>query len=119
MDKTEKNEFLGWFCQNLRKARKAKGYSQEKLCEIAEINLSHYGAVERGESAITVLKLYQITSALDIPMKSLFSSEPGRLIGEDEDSLERLVGFLRGREPRDLELFTEILKRLMEWKSLT
>ncbi len=116
MDRNETNQWLGWFCQNLRKARKAKGYSQEKLCEIAGINLSHYGAVERGESTITIQKLYQITSALDIPMRSLFSGEPGRAVGENADSLNRLIEFLRGRDVGDIELFSEILPRLVEWK---
>lgn len=40
------------------------------------MDLSYYGAVERGERAITILKLSQITNALGIPMRNLFSGEP-------------------------------------------
>ena len=116
MDRSRKIDSLGWFCENLRRARKAKGYSQEMLCEIAGINLSHYGAVERGESAITVQKLFQITTALNIPIRHLFSGEPGRTADEREDNMERLIQFLRGLDPNDLELFNEILPRLVEWK---
>ncbi|MBC8420116.1 MAG: helix-turn-helix transcriptional regulator [Desulfobacterales bacterium] len=117
VDRARKTEPLRWFCQNLKRARKAKGYSQETLCEIAGIDLSHYGAVERGERAITIQKLFQITTALNIPMRYLFSGEPGRPSNENEDSFERLVEFLRGRDAKELELFNEILPRLIEWKS--
>jgi len=117
VDKARKIELLRWFCQNLRRARKAKGHSQEKLCEIAGIDLSHYGAVERGERAITIQKLFQITTALNIPMRYLFSGEPGHPANENEDSLERLIEFLRSRNVEDLDLFNEILPRLIEWKS--
>ena len=116
MDRARKIELLRWFCQNLRRVRKAKGYSQETLCEIAGIDLSHYGAVERGESAITIQKLFQITTALNIPIRYLFSGEPGRTSNENEDSLEKLIEFLRSRDDKDLDLFNEILPRLIEWK---
>jgi transcriptional regulator with XRE-family HTH domain len=117
VDRTRKNEPLRWFRENLRNARKAKGYSQEMLCEIAGIDLSHYGAVERGERTITMQKLFQITTALDIPMRYLFSGEPGRTVDEKEDKLERLIELLRNSDARDIELFNQILPRLMEWKS--
>jgi transcriptional regulator with XRE-family HTH domain len=116
VDRGRNVELAGWFCENLRRARKAKGYSQEMLCEIAGINLSHYGAVERGESAITIQKLFQITTALDIPVRYLFSGEPRRPSDEKEDKLERLIELLRGLDAGDLEVFNEILPRLVEWK---
>ena len=116
MDRARKNESIRWFCDNLRRARKEKGLSQEMLCEIADIDLSHYGAVERAESAITIQKLFQITRALDIPMRHLFSGEPGRPSDEKGDKLERLIELLRNSDVRDIELFNQILPRLMEWK---
>jgi len=116
MDIVHKTKLLKWFGQNLKRARKDKSYSQEALAEIAGIDLSHYGAVERGERAITVQKLFQITSALNIPMRYLFSGEPGRPSNEREDKLEVLIEFLREREAEDLDLFNDILSKLIEWK---
>lgn len=116
MDRANKHESLGWFRENLKRARKAKGYSQEMLCEVAGIDLSHYGAVERGDRTITIQKLFQITTALDIPMRHLFSGEPGRPSGQKADELESLIMILRGLDAADLELFNEILPRLLEWK---
>jgi len=86
------------------------------LCEIAGIDLSQYGAVERGERTVTVQKLFQITRALDIPIRHLFSGEPGRPGDEKGDKLERLIELLRGLETRDLEVFNEILATLVEGK---
>ncbi len=116
MDIIHKKQVLKWFGQNLKRARKVKGYSQEALAEIAGIDLSYYGAVERGERAITILKLSQITNALNIPMRYLFSGEPGRPLNEVEDKLEGLISFLRKRDAEDLDLFNEILPKLIEWK---
>ena len=36
MDRDCKRESLGWFRENLKRARKAKGFSQEMLCEISQ-----------------------------------------------------------------------------------
>ena len=117
MDRARKKELLRWFGQNLKRARKDKGYSQEVLSEIADIDLSHYGAVERGESAITIQKLFQITNAINIPMRYLFSGEPGRPSNEKEDALERLIEFLRSVDTEDLDLFNDLLPKLVKWKS--
>ncbi|HUV50560.1 MAG TPA: helix-turn-helix transcriptional regulator [Anaerolineae bacterium] len=116
MDIVHKTKLLKWFGQNLKRVRKDKNYSQESLAEIAGIDLSHYGAVERGERAITIQKLFQITSALNIPMRYLFSGEPGRPSNEMEDKLEVLIEFLRERDAEDLDLFNDILPKLIEWK---
>jgi transcriptional regulator with XRE-family HTH domain len=116
MDIISKKEVLKWLGQNLKRVRKDKGYSQEELAEIAGIDLSYYGAVERGEKAITILKLSQITNALNIPMRYLFSGEPGRPSDEIEDKLEELIEFLRKSEAEDLDLFNNILQKLVEWK---
>ncbi len=63
-----------------------------------------------------IQKLFQITTALDIPMWHLFSGEPGRPSDKKEDKLERLIELLRGLDATDLELFNEMLPRLVEWK---
>jgi len=63
-----------------------------------------------------VPSIIPITTALDIPMRHLFSGEPGRPADEKEDKLEGLIDLLRGLDATDLELFNEMLPRLVEWK---
>ena len=116
MDIAYKKSFLKWFGQNLKRARKESGYSQESLSEHAGMDLSYYGAVERGERAITIMKLSQITNALGIPMRNLFSGEPNYPLNEKKDRLEELIEFLRERESKDLDLFIDILPKLINWK---
>ena len=117
MEIAYKRIFLKWFGQNLKRARKESGYSQESLSELAGVDLSYYGAVERGERAITILKLSQITNALGIPMRNVFSGEPDRSSKEREDNLQILVELLSKRESKDLDLFIDILSKIIDWKS--
>lgn len=117
MDISDKKQIMKWFGQNLRRVRKEKGYSQEGLAETAKIDQSFYGAVERGEKSITVQKLAQITYALGIPMKDLFVAEPKRSLDEKEKEFEKLINILRERSPEDLAFISDILFRMIDWKT--
>ena len=57
--------------QNIRKARKEKNLSQEKLALLCEFDRSYLGRIERGEVNITVLKLYEIAKVLEVDIRIL------------------------------------------------
>lgn len=59
------------FGQRVREVRKAKGISQEKLAELAGIDRSYMGNIERGEKNVTLKKVYEICDALDVDVKEL------------------------------------------------
>ncbi|OXL18942.1 helix-turn-helix domain-containing protein [Psychrobacter sp. DAB_AL32B] len=59
------------FGKRVREVRKAKGISQEKLAEMAGIDRSYMGNIERGEKNITLKKIYEICDALEIDIKLL------------------------------------------------
>jgi transcriptional regulator with XRE-family HTH domain len=59
------------FGKRVREVRKAKGISQEKLAEMAGIDRSYMGNIERGEKNITLKKIYEICDALQIEIKLL------------------------------------------------
>ena len=59
------------FGKRVREVRKAKGISQEKLAEMAGIDRSYMGNIERGEKNITLKKIYEICDALQIDIKLL------------------------------------------------
>ena len=59
------------FGKRVREMRKAKGLSQEKLAEMAGIDRSYMGNIERGEKNITLKKIYEICDALQIDIKLL------------------------------------------------
>ena len=55
----------------IRSERKKQGISQEALANKAQLDCSYMGRIERGEKNITVLKLFQIADALEVPPSRL------------------------------------------------
>lgn len=66
-----KDERMIAFGKRVREARKSKGISQERLAEMAGIDRSYMGNIERGEKNITLKKAYEICDALEIEIKEL------------------------------------------------
>ena len=66
-----KDERMIAFGRRVREARKNKGISQESLAEMAGIDRSYMGNIERGEKNITLKKAYEICDALDIEIQNL------------------------------------------------
>lgn len=61
------------FGQAVRKLRLAKGISQEKLAELAEIHRTYIGDVERGKRNIALVNMVRIATALELPLSRLIS----------------------------------------------
>lgn len=57
--------------QLIRKKRKEKKITQEALALHCGIDRSYIGRIERGEVNLTVEKLYEIATALEVDMKEL------------------------------------------------
>jgi transcriptional regulator with XRE-family HTH domain len=60
------------FGNRIRKIRKEKGVSQEALAALAGLDRSYMGHIERGESNITLSKIYQISDALGVSPSEFF-----------------------------------------------
>lgn len=59
------------FGKRVREMRKSKGISQEKLAEMAGIDRSYMGNIERGEKNVTLKKVYEICDTLDVEIQDL------------------------------------------------
>jgi len=57
----------------VRKFRIARGLSQEKLAERADIHRTYVGDVERGLRNIALVNMHRIASALGVSLSSLIS----------------------------------------------
>ncbi len=57
--------------QLIRKKRKEKKITQEALALQCGIDRSYIGRIERGEVNLTVEKLYEIATVLEVDMKEL------------------------------------------------
>lgn len=66
-----KDKRLIEFGNQIRAIRTEKGISQEKLAQLANLDRSYMGNVERGENNITLSKAYQICDALNIKLSDL------------------------------------------------
>ena len=60
------------FGQRVRELRKNKGWSQEQFADLAGLDRSYMGHIERGEKNITLLKIYQISDVLEKSLSDLF-----------------------------------------------
>ena len=57
----------------IRAARKAKGLSQEALAELAGIDRSYMGGIERGEHNLAIMNLLKIADALGLKASTFFN----------------------------------------------
>lgn len=55
----------------MRARRKELGLSQEALADMAEIDRSHMGKIERGERNVTILNILKIAGALELKPSEL------------------------------------------------
>ena len=59
------------FGSTIRAARLERGISQEQLALLTGLDRSYMGAVERGDSNVTLLKMHAIAQALDLSLADL------------------------------------------------
>lgn len=67
-----KNEQQIAFGKIIRELRKEKGLSQEAFADLAGIDRSYMGHIERGEKNITLSKIYQLSVALNVSVSEIF-----------------------------------------------
>lgn len=72
-----KDPHLVAFGRAIRELRKARCLSQEAFADLAGIDRSYMGHIERGEKNITLTKIYQISKALNLPVQSIFERIKG------------------------------------------
>jgi transcriptional regulator with XRE-family HTH domain len=60
------------FGKHIFKLRTEKGYSQEKLAELADMHWTYLGGIERGERNPTLINIEKLARALEISLYDLF-----------------------------------------------
>lgn len=59
------------FAANLRRAREARGLSQEALGDAAHMHRTAVGAVERGEANVTIDNMERLATAVGVDLSEL------------------------------------------------
>lgn len=57
----------------IRSNRKRLGYSQEQLAQLAGLDRSYLGQIERGENSVAILPLGEIARVLGVTMSELMA----------------------------------------------
>jgi transcriptional regulator with XRE-family HTH domain len=71
-----RSEVLQIFGSTIRKYRAAVGISQEDLAARAKIHRTYIGGIERGERNPTLVMIYRLADALEVPPAALLPNEP-------------------------------------------
>ena len=71
--------------ERIKNARKAKGWSQDKLTEKMDISVAFLSRIERGTSEVNLKRLAEIARYLDVTMEYLISGT----VVEDKQYLDR------------------------------
>jgi transcriptional regulator with XRE-family HTH domain len=66
------------FASNMRRERKARGMSQERLAELAGLHMTDVGRIERAERDPGVRTVAKIAAGLDIDPSELFAGIENR-----------------------------------------
>jgi transcriptional regulator with XRE-family HTH domain len=74
----EFDPFLTAVGAEVRRARAARGLSQEQLAERAGIHRNYVGLIERGERNVTLGVVVEVAEALGITLAQLFADLPRR-----------------------------------------
>ncbi len=68
-------DLLNVFSFNVRKYRKLKGYSQNKLAKLAGLHPTYINYVELGKRSISLRNIQKIADALEVDIYKLFLEE--------------------------------------------
>lgn len=66
----------------VRRLRLAKGFSQEAFADAVGVHRTYMGAVERGETNISLDNLARLAEGLDIPVSRLFAEAEAEVAPE-------------------------------------
>jgi transcriptional regulator with XRE-family HTH domain len=64
---------LKQFGKRVREEREKKGFSQEKLGELAKVHRTYVGMIERAEKNITLTNMEKIAKALNLKLSDLIN----------------------------------------------
>lgn len=73
------------FGQIVRSLRKEKGFSQEKLAELSNLDTTYISMIERAVRVPTIRTIFSIAQALDVPASKLI-----QMVEEKKRSLPSL-----------------------------
>jgi transcriptional regulator with XRE-family HTH domain len=99
--------------RRIRELRKMRGWSQEKLGEIADLHPTYVGGIERGERNVAFENLVHIASAFGLSLSQFFDYQKGSQSRRDAVKAD-LISSLQKRDEGELKLLSDVLKAFDE-----
>ena len=92
--------------QQIRKFRKARGLSQEKLAEMVNISTTHMSHIETGNTKLSLPVLVGIANALDMRADDLL----GRSMYTTGNAVEEIAAILENCSTQEAKAIEDIVK---------
>ncbi|WP_432665722.1 helix-turn-helix transcriptional regulator [Wukongibacter baidiensis] len=100
--------------KRIKSLRKDKGFSQEELAHLANINRSFMGEIERGEKSPTLGSLEKITNALEISFEELFRYiQPCQSNKDKTKNLSVIIEKLYSLNEADQKIILDIIDNIL------
>ena len=103
--------------QRIRNYRSRRGWSQEKLAEMAGCHPTYIGQVERGEKNATMESIAKISSALGVSLSELFELIGGELPPEQNEA-RRCYELVASCSPAEQRALYDLLCAAIRYRSL-
>jgi len=107
-------ELLTLLGVRIKTLRKAKGLTQERLAELADINLSYMSEIERGQANVSLCIVNEIANALGTGISGLLEDSTDRksLTGRIADVFESANNLDKEQQTIFVEAVTGLLNGL-------
>ncbi|MEK3688267.1 helix-turn-helix domain-containing protein [Paenibacillus sp. FSL R10-2736] len=116
IDQQEALDFAKAIGDKIRELRVEKGFTQEKLAELAGLHSNYTGQLERGEKRLSVYTLKRVAQGFGMSLEELF-----RVIDpmEREDEIGEIVNLLKERSKADQRMALKLVKTVLDWRNGT
>lgn len=93
--------------QRIRKIRKARGLSQEKLAEMIGISTTHMSHIETANTKLSLAVFVDIAEALEVQSDMLLYDKPQENVSY---MLSNIMNVLEGCDSKQAHIIAEIVK---------
>ena len=109
------SEFKQMVGEQVRRNRKSRGMTQERLADLSGLSFSYISDVERGTRNISLESLGKIIEALGIKPSQLFieNSSSTAFLSDTEDKLATLNLLLSDRSAEEVEFIIKVAQEFM------
>lgn len=94
---------------NVRRCRMNRGYTQEELASMINVDRSTIGRIEGGSRMMSILNLHAVAEALNVSYDSLLRGD------EDDNRIKNIILKLSGQPSDDLAHLERIIQTVIDY----